>query len=189
MLSEPTSLPDVILMTPRRFSDSRGFFMEAFRQDKFERQTGLDVSFVQDNQSLSSKANTIRGLHFQAPPHGQGKLVRCLQGGIIDVAVDIRVGSPNFGKSVSVELTSDNDRQLWIPSGFLHGFRTLFDDTIVGYKCTSIYAPNHEGTVIWNDPVLDIDWGTTGDCILSDRDNQGTPFTSFVSPFKYEQKA
>lgn len=186
MISEPTSLPDVIQLTPRRFSDSRGFFMETFRQDKFEMETGLSVNFVQENQSLSLKSNTVRGLHFQAPPHGQGKLVRCIQGGIIDIAVDVRVGSSTFGHSVAVELTAENDRQLWIPMGFLHGFRTLMDDTIVGYKCTSTYAPNHEGTVIWNDPILDIDWGTSEPCVLSERDAKATSFESFESPFTYE---
>ncbi len=189
MIAEPTSLSDVILFTSQRFSDSRGFFMETFRQNKFDSQTGSDVAFVQEKQSGPLKANTLQGLHFQAPPHGQGKLVRCLQGGIVYIAVDIRIGSPDFGKSVVVKLTSENDKQLWIPEGFLHGFRTLVDDTMVGYKGTSSYAPNHEGTVIWNDPTLDIDWGTTEPCVLSERDGQATSFSTFKSPFKYELSA
>lgn len=186
MLVEPTILPDVLLFTPRRFSDPRGYFMETFRSDIFNEAVGQPVHFVQENQSRSALKDTVRGLHFQAPPHEQGKLVRCLQGSILDVAVDIRVGSPTFGQSIAVELSGENDKQLWVPAGFLHGFRTLEDETVVNYKCTSIYAPDYEGAVLWNSETLDIDWGVTLPSVMSDRDQVATPFESFVSPFKFE---
>ncbi len=186
MKAEPTSLPDVIRLTPRRFTDARGYFMETFRLANFRNVTNTDVEFVQENQSLSLKANTIRGLHFQGPPHGQGKLVRCVKGSILDVAVDIRRGSPSYGKSIVDILTAENDRQLWIPSGFLHGFRTLEDDTIVSYQCTEIYAPDSEGAVLWNDSDLAIAWGIKTPASISERDLEASPFSTFQTPFKYE---
>jgi len=186
MQAEPTSIPDVIRLTPRRFTDTRGYFMETFRLKSFQDATRTDVEFVQVNQSLSLKANTIRGLHFQAPPHSQGKLVRCIQGSIMDVAVDIRRGSPSFGQSIIEELSAINDRQLWIPTGFLHGFRTLEDDTIVSYQCTEIYTPDCEGAVLWNDPDLAISWGVEAPSIISERDLSAARFSEFKSPFEYE---
>lgn len=186
MKAEPTSLPDVIRLTPRRFTDARGYFMETFRLESFRAATGMPVDFVQENQSLSLMANTIRGLHFQSPPKGQGKLVRCVQGSILDVAVDIRRGSPTFGQSIVEELSATNDRQLWIPSGFLHGFRTLEDNTIVSYQCTDIYAPDCEGAVLWNDPDLAIAWGIEAPSSISERDLEASRFSDFVSPFEYE---
>ena len=186
MRAEPTSLPDVIRLTPRRITDARGYFIETFRLNTFQNKTGAAVEFVQENQSLSLKANTIRGLHFQGPPKGQGKLVRCLQGSILDVAVDIRQGSPSFGQSVVEKLSAKNDRQLWIPAGFLHGFRTLEDNTIVSYRCTEIYAPDSEGAVIWNDPDLDIDWGIKKPQSISERDLDAEYFSDFISPFQYK---
>ncbi len=186
---QPTTLPDVFLITPKRFSDARGYFMETFRQDLFQDQTGAVVDFVQENQSLSAKANTIRGLHYQSPPHAQGKLVRCLQGGILDIAVDVRKNSPHYGKAIAVELTADNDKQLWVPAGFLHGFRTLTENTLVSYKCTSTYSHAHEGTVSWNDPELNIDWGTDSASEISERDANAMTFSDFKTPFKFESKA
>lgn len=189
MKAEPTSLPDVIRLTPRRLTDARGYFIETFSLNTFHEATGTDVEFVQDNQSLSLSANTIRGLHFQGPPHGQGKLVRCLQGSLLDVAVDIRRGSPSFGQSVAVELSAENDHQLWIPAGFLHGFRTLEDKTIVSYKCTQTYAPESEGTVIWNDPDLAIDWGIETPHSISEKDLNAPSFADFISPFEFKPNA
>ena len=186
MKAEPTSLPDVIRLTPQRLTDARGYFIETFRLSKFHQATGTDVEFVQENQSLSLKANTIRGLHFQGPPNSQGKLVRCLQGSILDVAVDRRRGSPNFGKSVALDLSAKNDHQLWIPAGFLHGFRTLEDNTIISYKCTHSYAPESEGAVLWNDPDLAIKWGIETPHSISDRDLKAASFADFTSPFEFK---
>lgn len=186
MKVEPTSLPDVIRLTPRRLTDVRGYFIETFRRTKFQETTGTDVEFVQENQSLSLRANTVRGLHFQGPPQAQGKLVRCPQGSILDVAVDIRRGSPSFGQSVTVELSAENDRQLWVPAGFLHGFRTLEDNTIVSYKCTHSYAPESEGAVLWNDPDLGIDWGIETPQSISEKDLNASPFADFTSPFEFK---
>lgn len=186
MKAEPTRIPDVIRLIPRRFADARGYFMETFRLSCFQNETGTKVDFVQENQSLSLKRDTIRGLHFQGPPKSQGKLVRCVQGSILDVAVDIRLGSPSYGQFVSLELSSDNDYQLWIPGGFLHGFRTLEDNTIVSYQCTEIYAPDYEGAVLWNDPDIGVDWGIESPSSISDRDLAAGRFTDFNSPFRYE---
>lgn len=185
MKAEPTKLADVMRLTPRRFSDERGYFMETFRLSKFKDEIGHRIEFVQENQSLSLKANTIRGLHFQGPPHGQGKLVRCVKGAILDVAVDIRRGSENYGQWISEELSASNDRQLWIPEGFLHGFKTLEDNTIVSYQCTSAYAPQCEGAVLWNDSNLAIDWGIETPSAISKRDQEAVPFSEFQSPFHY----
>jgi len=186
MKAEPTRIPDIIRLTPRRFTDARGYFMETFRLTNFQKATGTQFDFLQENQSLSLKRNTIRGLHFQGPPKPQGKLVRCVQGRILDVAVDIRQGSSSYGQSVSIELSSDNDHQLWIPSGFLHGFRTLEDNTIVSYQCTEIYAPDYEGAVLWNDKDLDVDWGIDSPSSISERDMAAGRFADFKSPFRYE---
>ena len=189
MKAEPTRIPDVIRLTPRRFADSRGYFMESFKQSSFRDATGSTVHFVQENQSLSFKRDTIRGLHFQGPPKSQGKLVRCIQGRILDIAVDIRLGSPSYGQSVSAELSPDNMHQLWIPSGFLHGFRTLEENTIVTYQCTEMYAPECEGAIIWNDPDLDVDWGIETPSSISDRDLAAERFADFKSPYHYEPSA
>lgn len=186
MKATPTHIPDVIQIIPRRFSDPRGYFMETFKLAQFQSAIGKQVDFVQENQSLSLKRDTIRGLHFQGPPKSQGKLVRCVQGRILDVAVDIRRGSPNFGQSVGLELSAENDFQLWIPGGFLHGFRTLEDNSIVTYQCTEIYSPEYEGAILWNDPDLNIDWGIDSPASISDRDLAAKPFASFESPYCYE---
>lgn len=186
MKAEPTSISDVIRITPRRFTDARGYFMETFRLANFQAATGTKKEFVQENQSLSLKANTVRGLHFQGPPKGQGKLVRCVQGAILDVAVDIRRGSPSFGQSIVEKLSSTNDHQLWIPAGFLHGFKTLEDNTIVSYQCTEIYSPECEGAVLWNDPDLAIAWDVETPASISERDLQACRFSAFHTPFEYE---
>lgn len=185
MQVEPTSLPGVMRLTPPRYSDARGYFMETFRLSRFQDAIGRDVTFVQENQSLSRKAHTIRGLHFQGPPSAQGKLVRCVRGAILDVAVDIRQGSPNFGQWVAETLSADNDRQLWIPEGFLHGFLTLEDNTLVSYKCTAVYAPETEGSVHWDDPDLSIDWGIETPSAISERDESAMRFSAFQSPFEF----
>lgn len=185
MLFEPLAISDVIKIRPRIFKDQRGEFMETFKQSAFNDAVGRDVQFIQDNQSLSLTANTVRGLHYQSPPYAQGKLVRCVQGAIIDVAVDIRQGSPTFGHAVSAELTAKNHEQLWVPEGFLHGFATLTDNTIVQYKCTNYYSPECDGNVFWNDPDLDIDWSIDpAKAILSDKDKTAPAFKDFKSPFK-----
>ena len=180
----PLAITDVIKITPRIFKDDRGEFMETFKSKAFNENLGTDISFLQDNQSLSLKANTVRGLHFQSPPFAQGKLVRCIQGEIIDVAVDIRKTSPTFGQSVSARLTAESNEQLWVPEGFLHGFATLVDNTIVQYKCTNYYSSECDGNVFWNDKDLNIDWGIDPEkAVLSAKDIKAPSFTEFDSPF------
>ncbi len=158
----PTTLPGVVLIEPTVFSDDRGWFYESFNEARFAaalQDIGLPAPrrFVQDNHS-SSKAGVLRGLHYQLPPHAQGKLVRVVQGAAFDVAVDIRAGSPHFGQWFGAELTADNKRQLWIPEGFAHGFVALQDDTHFLYKTTDVYAKDCEGAVLWNDPAIGIRW-------------------------------
>lgn len=175
---------DLKLITPKKFGDDRGFFMETFRQDIFNKSIGKNITFVQDNHSLSAPVNTLRGLHFQAPPHAQGKLVRCIRGSMTDVAVDARKSSPTYGHHVSVKLSADNAQQLWVPVGFLHGFITLEPNTEVVYKVTDYYSPICDGNVLWNDPDLAIDWGISEDSvILSDKDAKAQTFSDFNTPF------
>jgi dTDP-4-dehydrorhamnose 3,5-epimerase len=167
---EKTALPGALLITPKTFGDERGAFMEAFRRDVFA-EAVPGVSFVQDNVSLSTRKGTVRGLHYQRPPMGQGKLVRCGCGAILDVAVDVRHGSPTYGRHVAVELSAENRRQLWVPVGFLHGFCTLTDDTEVLYKVTAHYSQAHDGAVAWSDPDLGIAWPVdAASAILSAKD-------------------
>jgi len=167
---EYTALSGVVIVTPARFGDHRGFFSESWSR-KVMAEHGLDLDFVQDNHSLSAKVGTVRGLHFQTPPHAQDKLVRCGRGALLDVAVDIRHGSPTFGQSVAVELTAENGRQLLVPKGFAHGFVTLQPDTEIVYKCTDYYAPDCDAGIRWNDPALNVDWGVEAkDAVLSDKD-------------------
>ncbi|MCB1439128.1 MAG: dTDP-4-dehydrorhamnose 3,5-epimerase [Nitratireductor sp.] len=147
-----------VLIEPKRIGDSRGWFSETFRADRF-REHAAPVEFVQHNQSMSAARGTIRGLHFQIEPMAQGKLVRCLKGAIRDVAVDLRRSSPTFGGHVAVELTAENGHQLWVPAGFAHGFVTLAENTEVFYMVTSCYSPTHDRGLLWNDPALGIDWG------------------------------
>jgi len=170
MKAERLDIPDVILVTPDRYGDERGFFSETWRQDRFA-EAGIDLPFVQDNQSLSRDRGVVRGLHCQIDPHAQGKLVRCVRGAIWDVAVDARRGSPTFGKWVAAELSAANWQQLWIPPGFLHGFCTLEPDTEVIYKVTDVYNREAERGVLWNDPTLNLPWPVrNGDAVLSEKD-------------------
>jgi len=167
---ERLAIPEVILVTPDRFDDARGFFSETWNQARFAA-AGIDGTFVQDNQSLSRDRGVVRGLHCQIAPHAQGKLVRCVRGSIWDVAVDARRGSPTLGRWVAAELSAENWQQLWIPPGFLHGFCTLEPDTEVIYKVTGLYAREAERGVIWNDPVLALPWPVGAEeAVLSDKD-------------------
>ena len=183
MQVETTALDGVLLITPDRFGDRRGFFSESWNRKRMA-QAGLDLDFVQDNHSFSRQAGTIRGLHFQAPPNAQGKLVRCGRGALFDVAVDIRKGSPTYGQWVGFELSFDNGRQLWIPPGFLHGFVTRVPDTEIVYKCTDYYAPESDGAVRWDS--CGIEWGLDGAPVLSDKDRAAPPLSALDSPFVYQ---
>lgn len=181
---EPTKLAGVFLVKPRRFGDDRGFFSETFRQNLFAHETGADVAFVQDNFSYSAHRGTVRGLHYQAPPFAQGKLVRCSRGEVMDVAVDTRPRSPTYGQHVSAILSAENGHQLWVPEGFLHGFATLVDDCDVAYKVTNYYNGECDGNVMWNDPELGIDWGIKNDeAVLSDKDKKAPLFADWHNPF------
>lgn len=168
----PTKIPEVLVIEPRVFGDERGFFLESFNQKAFDDATGTSYSFVQDNHS-SSSANILRGLHYQIQ-NAQGKLVRVAIGSIYDVAVDIRKGSPTFGKAVGKILSAENKKQLWIPPGFAHGFYVLSDQADVLYKATNFYSPEHERSIVWNDPDLQIQWPTAGKApVLSGKDAEG----------------
>ncbi len=166
-----TAIPGPLIIEPRVFGDARGFFMETWNQAAFA-SAGLDMAFVQDNHSRSQKG-VLRGLHFQQPGT-QGKLVRVTSGAVFDVAVDLRVSSPSFGKWVGVELSADNKRMFWVPEGFAHGFLTLADDTDFLYKCTALYAPQHEHTLLWNDPAVGVEWPLDGIApLISEKDARG----------------
>lgn len=167
-----TTIPDVVIVEPKVFSDERGYFFESFNEERFRAETGLNVRFVQDNESHSHKG-VLRGLHFQKEPYAQAKLVRVVRGKVLDVAVDIRPDSLTFGKHVAVELSGDNHRQLFIPKGFAHGYVVLEDDTIFQYKCDEFYHPEAEGGIAWNDPQISIDWGIAeSELILSEKDKK-----------------
>ena len=181
-----TSLPDVVILTPRVFSDARGSFSESWSRGALAA-VGITLDFVQDNQSVSVTPGTVRGLHYQAPPRAQDKLVRVGRGAILDVAVDVRRGSPHYGRWVAVELSSDNAQQLLVPKGFLHGFVTLLPDTLVMYKTTDVYAPDCDGAVHFADPDLGIDWGIDpASAVTSDKDARAPRFADWVSPFEME---
>ena len=184
MQIEKTALEGVLLLTPKRFGDARGFFSESWSK-KVMTEARLDVDWVQDNHSLSVQAGTVRGLHFQAPPHAQAKLVRCGRGRLFDVAVDIRRDSPTYGQWVGYELSFENGRQLLIPEGFLHGFATQQPKTEIIYKCSDYYAPECDGSVRFDS--LGIDWklGTLKP-VLSDKDSNAQVFADFKSPFVWE---
>lgn len=165
-----TEIEGVVIIEPRIFKDDRGYFYESFSQREFEEKV-CRTTFVQDNQSKSSYG-VVRGLHFQKPPYCQSKLVRCIKGAVLDVAVDIRKGSPTFGKYVAVELTEDNHRQFFVPRGFAHGFAVLSDEAIFQYKCDNFYNKESEGSVAWNDPALNIDWRIPAEkVLLSEKDS------------------
>lgn len=176
-----TSIEGLYLVRPRRFSDDRGYFSETFSRRDFASATGYDVEFVQDNESLS-KAGVVRGLHFQVPPKTMGKLVRVVSGCIIDVAVDLRVGSPTYGKHQAVKLDAIEGWQLYVPDGFAHGFSVLEEGTKVAYKCTEYYAPDYEQSIKWDDAYLQIDWGVESP-MVSEKDSQAPSFRDFKSPF------
>jgi len=188
MQIEDTALSGVKILTPKRFGDHRGFFSESWNKARMDA-AGLAYDFVQDNHSLSATEGTVRGLHFQSPPHAQAKLVRCGKGRLFDVAVDIRKGSPTYGQWVGVELSFENGRQLMIPAGFLHGFVTREPDTEIIYKCTDYYAPECDGAVRFDDPDLGIDWGLQGEALLSEKDAAAPAFGDFDSPFTWEDRA
>ena len=182
MQIEKTALSGVVVITPRRFGDARGWFSETWNAERMA-EAGLDLAFVQDNHSFSATKGTLRGLHYQRPPHAQDKLVRCTAGAILDVAVDFRAGSASFGRWVGVELTPENGRQLFVPKGFLHGFVTRAPRTEVQYKCTDLYAPECDGAVRWDDPEIGIDWGLGAAPILSAKDAAALLLREVVSPF------
>lgn len=175
-----TNIDGLLIIRPRVFEDPRGYFFESYNRNVFF-ENGIDVFFDQDNESRSQK-DVLRGLHFQAPPFEQGKLVRVLQGAVIDVAVDIRKNSPTYGKWNSVLLSSENKLMYWMPPGFAHGFLSLEDNTIFSYKCTNVYNRDSEGSILWNDPDLMIEWGIR-DPLLSDKDLKAPLFKDFTSPF------
>lgn len=182
---EPLAIPDVVLITPRRFGDARGVFFETYSREKFA-QAGIDTEFVQANHSHSVEPGTLRGLHLQAPPHAQAKLVRCIRGAILDVAVDVRVGSPTYGQHVAVELTGESGRQLFIPAGFAHGFATLEPACDVSYMVDHAYASHAEGGLKWDDPGLAIDWRLpvpAEQAVVSDRDRSLPGWSDWASPF------
>lgn len=182
---EETAIPAVKKLIPRRFKDARGYFSEVWNARRLA-EAGLDIAFVQDNHSYSAEAGTIRGLHYQSPPAAQGKLVRVARGRILDVAVDVRRGSPTFGNWVAEELSSENGVQLWVPKGFLHGFATLEPHTDVLYKVDAHYAPECDGCVRYDDPDLAVAWGVDPErIVLSEKDAAAPSFRDFVTPFEY----
>ena len=178
----------VKLMRPKRFGDERGWFSETYNRDRYA-ELGVPVGFVQDNHSMSRDVGTLRGLHWQAPPHGQNKLVRCVRGAIWDVAVDARRGSPTFGHWVAAELSAESGHQLFVPVGFAHGFVTLQPHTEVEYKVSRLYAPEAEGGVMWNDPALALPWPLNGTApILSAKDQVLSPLDEATTPFTYDRQ-
>ena len=175
-----TSIDGLLIIKPDVFKDERGYFYESYNKERFAK-IGLNIDFVQDNESKSDKG-VLRGLHFQKPPFAQGKLVRVIKGSVMDVAVDLRKDSPTYGKWESVVLTEDNKLQFWIPEGFAHGFVALEDNTIFNYKCTNVYNKESEGSILWNDPDININWNIDNP-ILSEKDKISPLFKNFESPF------
>jgi len=175
-----TKIEGLLIINPKVFGDVRGYFFESYNDAVFK-DNGIDAKFIQDNQSLSN-SGVLRGLHFQAPPYDQGKLVRVITGAVLDVAVDIRKNSTTYGEHIAIELSEDNKTMFYIPPGFAHGFLTLEDSTIFSYKCTNLYNKASEGTVLWNDSDLNINWNISNP-ILSEKDLVGTKFKDFFSPF------
>jgi dTDP-4-dehydrorhamnose 3,5-epimerase len=181
-----TDISDVLLLTPRHFHDTRGYFVETYNR-RAAHAAGLTAEFVQDNQALSRTRGTVRALHFQVPPHAQAKLVRVLRGSVYDVAVDLRAGSPTYGRWTAATLTAQGGEQIFVPRGFGHGYCTLEADTEVAYKVDDYYAPDCERGLIWNDPTLAIDWPVdASDAVLSEKDQKLPRFADFASPFRYD---
>jgi dTDP-4-dehydrorhamnose 3,5-epimerase len=179
-----TEIPDVYIIEPSVFGDNRGYFLESFNLERFEENV-YPIKFVQDNESKSSKG-VLRGLHFQKPPFNQAKLVRCIEGSVMDVAVDIRKGSPTYGQHVAVDLTGENKRQLFVPRGFAHGFSVLSDTAVVAYKVDNIYAPESDSGIRYDDTELNIDWGFSNKEVqLSEKDKNLVNFIDLDSPFNY----
>lgn len=187
MHTQRLDIPEVLLLTPKKHGDERGFFSEAYNR-RVLAAAGVATDFVQDNHSFSPQRGTVRGLHFQAPPHAQHKLVRVVRGAIFDVAVDLRRGSPNYGRHVATIVSAAAWNQLFVPAGFAHGLMTLEPDTEILYKVSDYYAPNHDHGILWNDPALGIDWPLAErDAILSDKDRHHPPLADFgESPFVYQ---
>ncbi len=177
-----TGFDGLLELVPRVFEDERGYFYESYNKAVFS-EIGIEANYVQDNQSLSQK-NVVRGLHFQAPPFAQGKLVRVINGSVLDIALDIRVGSPTYGEYHKVLLTAENKKLFWVPAGFAHGFATLENNTVFAYKCTDVYNQESEGAVLWNDPELNIDWEVKNP-VISSKDKNGTAWKDFRSPFVF----
>jgi dTDP-4-dehydrorhamnose 3,5-epimerase len=178
-----TEIEGLKIIEPRIFGDARGYFFESFSVRDFVAQTGIEVTFVQDNES-KSRYGVVRGLHFQKPPYAQSKLVRVVCGTVLDVAVDIRKGSPTYGRHVAVELSGENHRQLFLPKGMAHGFAVLSDEVVFQYKCDEYYHPESEGAIAWDDPTLAIDWRLPKkDVLLSEKDSHHPKFNEFVTPF------
>ena len=177
-----TPIEGLLIIEPQVFTDPRGYFYESYNKEKFVA-AGINIEFVQDNQSLSQKG-IVRGLHFQAPPFDQGKLVRVIQGAVLDVAVDIRKNSPTYGQNFSIELSAQNRTMFYIPPGFAHGFETLEDNTIFSYKCGNYYNKDSEQGILWNDATLNIDWGVNTP-VLSEKDKVNSSFLDFDSPFNF----
>ena len=186
-----TTIDGVLIIEPKVFGDKRGYFFESFSQREFDEKVapilGHTIQFVQDNESMSTYG-VMRGLHFQRPPFTQSKLVRCVKGAVLDVAVDIRKGSPTYGQHVAVELTEENHRQFFIPKGFAHGFAVLSDVAVFQYKCDEFYHPEAEGAIMWDDPEINIDWRIPAkDIALSAKDSRHKYLKDFVSPFDFEK--
>lgn len=180
-----TGIEGVLIIEPKVFSDHRGYFFESFNSKEFAEKTGLAITFVQDNESMS-RYGVLRGLHFQLPPFTQAKLLRCVKGAVYDVAVDIRKGSPTYGQYVAVELSEDNHRQLFLGHGIAHGFAVLSETVIFQYKCDDFYHPEAEGGIAWNDPDIAIQWPVAmEDVLLSERDKHHPYLKDFISPFNY----
>lgn len=188
MKFERLAINEVTRITPDRFGDNRGYFSEVFK-DQWFRENIANVTFVQDNQSLSEALGTVRGLHFQLAPYAQGKLVRCIQGSVFDVAVDIRLGSPTYGQWVGAELSAENGAQLWIPEGFAHGFQTLEPNTILHYKVTAPYSAKDDRGLLWNDPTIGIEWPWAGDAILSAKDQVQPTLADLPVSFNYSNNS
>lgn len=181
MKIESTAFRDLLVITPDVFGDDRGYFFEPFNEARFRVETGLNITFVQDNESMSRK-NVLRGLHFQVPPKSQAKLIRVTRGAVMDVVVDLRTTEPTFGQHYKIILSGENKQQLFVPEGFAHGFYVLEEQTIFSYKCSNYYSKEHDRSMLWNDPALKIDWEVV-DPELSEKDRNAMSFLAFDSPF------